>query len=284
MAIGRVLIVGAEGMLGNDMLRLLTSRYDAAGADIKEVDITNQASVDEFLPSQKPGVVVNCAGYTNVDGCETNPEIAFKVNADGPANLARGCRRLGVPLVQMSTDFVFDGEKKTPYTEEDVPNPISKYAESKLAGEVKISEVFDDYLIIRSTWLFGFSDKSFVRFILRKAAEGGPVPVYSAQRACPTYTLDAAEGIINLLERDARGIFHFVNSGHCNRLEFVNEIFDIRGYDKARIKLVDAKPASWTAKRPGTSILSTEKYKHLTGKTPRTWQEALRDCLEKDTR
>ena len=283
MAIGRVLIVGADGMLGRDMLNFLSPNYDVRGADIDEVDITVQASVDEFLPLQRPDIVINCAGYTNVDGCESDPELAFRINADGAGNLARGCKELGIPLVQISTDFVFDGAKETPYTEDDNPNPISKYAESKLAGEIQVQEVLDDYLIVRSTWVFGFHDKSFVRFVLRKTAEGGPVPVYSMQRACPTYSVDLGEGIMNLVEKSARGIYNFVNSGNCNRHEFVNEIFDIMGYDTSRIELMKTRPASWTAARPGTSILNTEKYSRLTGTTPRSWQEALRDCLEKET-
>lgn len=283
MATDRVLIIGAEGMLGGDMSGFLSHTRDVTGVDIDEVDITSQESLDEFVPAKEPRIVINCAGYTDVDGCERSPEFAFKVNADGAGNVARICRRLGVPMVHISTDFVFDGEKETPYSEEDPPNPVSKYAESKLAGEKRIAEVFDDFLIVRSTWIFGFHDKSFVRFILKKAAEGGAVPVFSEQRACPTYSLDLTEGIFNLLDRGARGIYHLVNGSHCNRLEFVTEIFDIMGYDKSRIELMGSKPASWVARRPTTSILSTGKYTRLTGGTPRTWQEALRDCLEKDT-
>jgi dTDP-4-dehydrorhamnose reductase len=284
MTTGRMLIIGADGMLGSDMLRFLPPQYQTLGADIKEVDITSYKSLYDFIAEKKPSVVVNCAAYTDVDGCERNPELAMKVNSEGAGNLAKVCKSLGSLLIHVSTDFVFDGTKNEPYTERDIPNPISKYAESKLAGEREIAQVFENYLILRTTWLFGFNDRSFVRFILKMYEQDGPVPVYSAQRACPTYTLDFIEGMIALLDKGAHGIYNLVNGSHCNRLEFVNEIFDIMQYDKSRIVLMSSAPASWIAKRPGTTILSTAKYTKLTGKNIRTWQTALRDYLRKDTK
>lgn len=283
MATGRMLIIGSEGMLGGDMLRFIPQKYGAIGADINDVDITDEKSLIKFIESHNPEIVVNCAAYTDVDGCERNPELAFKVNALGARNIAEACKSIKIPLVHISTDFVFDGIKGAPYTEQDAPNPISKYAKSKLKGEGEISKVFDNFLILRTTWLYGFNDRSFVRFIKRMYKQGGPVTVYSAQRACPTYTFDFIAGMVALLEKNARGIYNLVNSSDCNRLEFVNEIFDIMHYDKSRIMLMSSAPQSWIAKRPVTTILSTAKYTELTGKKMRRWQDALRDYLEKDS-
>ena len=283
MRIDRVLIIGADGMLGRDMLNHISTDYSVIGADIDEVDIAVQAQVDEFVTSQKPDLVVNCAAVSSADECEKDTERAFQVNTDGAVNLAKACKRLGIPLVHMSSDFIFDGTKETPYREDDSPNPLMIYGETKLASETEIAKVFDEFIIMRPRWLFGFNDKSFTRFVLRKVAEGGPVPIYHVELACSAYTLDLADGIMNLVEKRARGIYHFSNYGYCDRLEFAREIFDIMGYDKSRLQKVRNKPASWLAERPKTIILSTEKYTRDTGKTPRPWQEALRDCLEKDT-
>ena len=264
------------------MLNFIPQEYGVIGADVKDVDITDEESLIKFIKTQNPGIVVNCAAYTDVDGCERNPALAFKVNALGARNVAQACKSINIPLVHISTDFVFDGTKGAPYTEEDIPNPISKYAESKLEGEHEITKIFDNYLILRTTWLYGFNDRSFVRFVKRMYKEGGTVNVYSAQRACPTYTLDFTQGMMALLDKNARGIFNLVNSSDCNRLEFVNEIFDIMHYDKSRIMLMPSAPQSWIAKRPETTILSTAKYSELTGRKMRNWQDALRDYLEKD--
>jgi dTDP-4-dehydrorhamnose reductase len=283
MTTGKVLIIGANGMLGRDMLNHLSDDYSVIGADINEVDIASQTQVDKYVPAQEPGLVVNCAAVSSADECEKDAERAFKVNTGGPVNLAKVCKRLGIPLVHISSDFIFDGTKDTPYREDDPPNPLMIYGETKLASEKEIAKVFNDFIVIRPRWLFGFNDKSFVRFILRKVAEDGPVPIYNAEHACPTYTLDLVDGILNLVDQPARGIYHFSNYGHCDRLEFAREIFDIMGYDKSRLQKVHNKPASWIAERPRTVILSTDKYTRATGKTPRRWQEALKECLEKDT-
>ena len=277
-----ILIIGAKGMLGGDIIKSYSENLNVRGIGRETMDITRRQDVFEIIETLSPKIVINCAGLTNVDICEENSELAFKVNCDGAENLALACKKIGAKLIHISTDYVFDGEKSVPYTEDDQPNPISIYSESKFAGEEKVRNNLDDHLIIRTAWIYGFHTKSFTRMVLKRAKEQEVVPVINDQYGSPTYTFDIAEGILKLLERNLNGTFHLTNEGICTRYEFTKEIFRLAGLNSDRVKPISSKEMNWVARRPKRLELSKEKYKKATGCGIRQWGKALKDYLLKE--
>ena len=219
MVVGAVktLIIGSNGMLGSDLCKVFP---EAITLTHKDLDITNKVQVLEFIQKISPDIVINAAAYTNVDGCEDNPEIAFRVNGYGPGNLAEACNKIGAKLVHFSTDYVFDGSKDQ-YKESDIPSPINVYGQSKLLGEQEIMKNLKDYRIIRISWLFGKHGKNFVEAILKLSHEIDEVKVVNDQFGRPTYTLDLAHRIKEVTELEA-GIYHLTNDGICSWYEFAS--------------------------------------------------------------
>ncbi len=277
-----ILVVGAKGLLGGDIIKFYSENLSVRGIGRETMDITRRQNVFETIETLSPKIVINCAGLTNVEMCEKNSELAFKVNCDGAENLASACKKIGAKLIHISTDYVFDGEKSAPYTEDDQPNPISIYSESKLAGEEKVRNNLDDHLIIRTAWIYGFHTKSFTRMVLTRAKEQEVVSVINDQYGCPTYTFDIAEGIRKLLETNLNGTFHLTNEGTCNRYEFTKEIFRLAGLNSDRVKPISSREMNWVARRPKCLELSKEKYKKATGCGIRQWEKALKDYLSKE--
>lgn len=275
-----VLVVGAKGMLGREVMSAAErglGRLGAAqvvGVDIDEVDITSFGSVEGCFEEYRPDVVVNCAAYTNVDGAETDRDRAFAVNGDGPGNLAHGCSRRGLKLVQISTDFVFDGKVRVPYEEDDRVGPLSVYGESKLAGEEAVRRELADHLIVRISWLFGRWGPNFVTTIRRLARERDELPVVSDQVGSPTYAADVVEAVGLLLEAQANGTVHFHNAGHCSWYDFAAEIVRQSGLG-ATVRPVGSEEYPRPARRPAWSVMSLERYEQLTGQAPRPWRAAL---------
>jgi dTDP-4-dehydrorhamnose reductase len=286
----RLLVVGALGMAGADFL----ARWpEAAGLDLPEFDITDAAQCRERLAEVEPRIVVNCAAATGVDWCEDHRDEAFRVNADGAGNLARACVEAGALMVQVSTDYVFDGTSTGEYAEDDRLNPLSAYAESKLAGERAVLAAYHDeaggsvqatpgVAVVRICWLFGHNDRSFVRYILRTAQGNDPIRVIDDQVGCPTYSHDLAEAIEHLVDAQARGIYHFTNSGPCTRLDMARYILQRAGLDAARLVPIRSADLAWVATRPARNILSTAKYTRATGAAPRHWHDAVDDALRRD--
>lgn len=270
-----ILVVGANGMLGKDLMALLGNR--ATGVDIGEIDITSLESVLKVIGQIKPKVVINCAAYTDVDGCETNVTTAVAVNGEGVAHLAIACREVGALLVQISTDYIFDGSKGSPYLEDEQPHPLSIYGESKLAGEMNAA-FCPDYLIVRTQWLYGIHGKNFVETMLKLGNEKTELTVVNDQIGSPTWTVDLAKAIIALVDSGKRGIYHAANSGYCSWNDFAKAIFDESAMN-ITVKPMTTQELNRPAPRPLYSTLDCSKLTAATGFQPQPWHDALKQYL-----
>jgi len=271
-----ILVVGNKGMLGQELMALLGSA--ARGVDVGEIDITDLVSVQRVLTTLKPRVVVNAAAYTDVDGCESNTELAMQVNGEGVAHLAMISKEIDAKLVQVSTDYVFDGRKGSPYQEDDAPAPLSVYGESKLAGEM--NTCFNpNHLIVRTQWLYGHAGKNFVETMLKLAAERSELTVVDDQIGSPTWTRDLALAIKALIDKDCRGTYHAANAGFTSWNGFAKEIFRLADL-KVGVAPMTTEQLGRPATRPLYSTLDCAKLSADTGFTPQPWQDALKRYLE----
>ena len=266
-----ILVVGAQGMLGRDLMEVLSG--EVRGVDVEEIDITSLESTRRVLLTLKPKVVVNAAAYTDVDGCEGNAELAMQVNGEGVAHLALAALEIGSKLVQVSTDYVFDGGKGTPWREDDPPRPLSVYGESKLAGEMN-ARVVPDHLIVRTQWLYGVHGKNFVATMLRLAGVRNEVSVVDDQIGSPTWTVDLALSIKALLDAGCRGTYHAANAGSCSWNEFARAVFEEAAL-ATRVLPMTTGELNRPARRPLYSVLDCEKLVNDTDFQPRHWREAL---------
>jgi dTDP-4-dehydrorhamnose reductase len=273
----KVLILGAQGMLGHDLLRVFAKGHKVIGLDKENVDITRQGATRRAIKEISPTVVINAAGYTDVDGCEKKMHKAFVINAEGAKNVAKGCRDIGAKLVYISTDYIFNGEKKSPYREDDPPDPLNIYGESKLMGERYVEEFSNDYLIVRTQWLFGRHGRNFVETILALAAERDSIEVVHDQQGSPTYTADLSKAIAALIRKDLEGTFHVSNSGSCSWYDFALEIVQLAGIAGAEILPISTAELNRPAKRPRYSVFNRQRLQQEAGIEMRPWQEALRD-------
>ncbi len=271
-----ILVVGAKGMLGQDLMALLGA--EARGVDIDDIDITSLESVQKVLVTLKPRVVINAAAYTDVDGCEGNQELAMEVNGEGVAHLAMISKEIGAKLVQVSTDYVFDGGKGSPYLEDDLPSPLSVYGESKLAGEMNAA-FNPDHLIVRTQWLYGLHGKNFVETMLRLAGEKKELAVVDDQIGSPTWTVDLALAIKALIGKGCRGTYHAANGGFCSWNEFARTIFAEAGM-AVTVNPMATKDLGRPAPRPLYSTLDCGKLNRDAGFQPQPWQEALKHYLK----
>ena len=285
----KVLVTGSQGMLGRALMESLSHReVTSYGVDLRDpdhrLDITKKDEVSDLINRLRPDVVIHTAAYTDVDGCERDPDRAYRVNSEGTKNLAAACKSSGVFLVYISTDFVFDGKKTAPYTEEDLPKPVNIYGESKLRGENFVKEILSHYLIIRTSWLFGEGGKNFVDTILANAAIDKKLKVVSDQCGSPTYTVDLAEAITDLaLITDTLKIcvLNVTNLGSCTWHEFAEEILLAKGIDDVIVFPIISDELDRPAKRPHMSILDDSAFEQtLLEKLPR-WQDALRRYLDR---
>lgn len=271
-----ILVVGANGMLGRDLMELFGER--ARGVDIEDIDITDYESIRKALLTIKPRIVINAAAYTDVDGCESNKETAMAVNGEGVAYLAMITTEIGAKLVQVSTDYIFDGTKGEPYIEDDAPHPMSVYGESKYAGELN-TKLNPDHLIVRTQWLYGRHGKNFVETMLRLGAEKQEIGVVDDQTGSPTWTVDLARAIKALIESDCHGIYHAANSGFCTWNEFARSIFSGAGMT-ITVKPITTEELGRPAPRPLYSTLDCDKLRSDTGFVLPPWQEALHNYLQ----
>jgi dTDP-4-dehydrorhamnose reductase len=271
-----ILIIGANGMLGQDLMQLLSG--DIRGVDIGEIDITSLESVKRVLLTLKPAVVINAAAFTDVDGCETNRDLAMMVNGEGVGNLARIAADIGARLVQISTDYIFDGGKGSPYLEDDPANPLSVYGQTKLAGEVN-ARLVPGFLIVRTQWLYGVHGKNFVETMLRLAGEKTELSVVDDQIGSPTWTVDLSLAIGALLEKGCSGTYHVANAGYCSWNEFARTIFSEAGIE-ITVKPMTTPELNRPAARPLYSTLDCGKLIRDIGFQPEPWQDALRKYLQ----
>jgi dTDP-4-dehydrorhamnose reductase len=282
----RILIVGAGGRLGAALVREFDGKFQVTGLNRTQLDLSDLGAVREKLGNSGFDVLINAAGFTKVDLCETQPDRAFLINAEAPRVLAEICGEKSSRLIHFSTDYVFDGEKREPYTEEDEAVPISIYGESKLAGEKNVLAAQDRNLVVRVSWVFGPDRPSFIDAMIKGAQEGERVDAIADKFSAPTYTHDIAEMLPQFFERGVDGgILHFSNAGQCSWQEYAQWALDCC-HDAGlplRVRTVGAgkleNMANWIARRPVYSVLSTAKYTKLTGISPPTWREAVSDYI-----
>ena len=280
----RVLVTGASGMLGSDLVYLLSvGGWDVLARPKAEVDVADSSQVARALRELRPDIVVNCAAFTKVDDCETDPR-AFQVNAEGVANLADACGHVGAQLVQISTDFVFDGMRNEPYREDDAVNPLSAYGRSKRAGEEEALRL-PGSLVVRASWLFGRSGWNFIEAILKQVESGRErLSVVIDQVGRPTSTTDLSEALAALLDASASGIFHFANRGEVSWNEFAREILWLAGRSDVAVDPTTAEAIARPARRPAYSVLDTGKYERLTGRPIRHFRDPLAEYLARRAR
>ncbi len=277
------LIVGARGMLGTHLVRLFQESGSIPFAvDVDEVDITNADSVMTVFDRAKPNTVINCAAFTDVDGCETATQEAFSVNAQGVENLSRASLQFHSILVHISTDYVFDGLKGSPYTEDDPMKPLGVYGASKAAGEARVREIIPEtHCIVRTQWLFGLYGKNFVEAILGLAQKQDVLRVVDDQFGSPTYAQDLAAGLIKLCGLGALGTFHVTNSGSTNWHGFASAILQRAGMDHVQMEPLSTSELNRPAPRPLYSVLDNSRYIAVAGSPLRSWEAALDEYMVK---
>jgi len=270
-----ILVVGANGMLGRDLMALLGDK--ARGVDVEEIDITSLESTERVVRTLHPAVVINCAAFTNVDGCEANVETAMQVNGEGVAHLAIATKMIGARLVQISTDYIFDGGKGSPYLEDDPPHPLSIYGESKFTGEMNAA--FNPYhIIVRTQWLYGLHGNNFVETMLRMADERNVLDVVDDQIGSPTWTVDLSRAIIALLDKNCTGVYHAANTGYCSWNDFAKAIFEEVSQDII-VRGMTTEQLNRPAQRPLYSTLDCGKLQRDTGFSLQPWRDALKSYL-----
>lgn len=280
----KIVVAGAKGLLGREVVRVCATYDDEVietdvTSDLRVVDITDIDSITGLLKSEDPHWLINCAAYTDVDGSEEHEDIAFSLNAQGPQLLAQACERYGTKLLHISTDYVFDGRKTGPYTEEDATNPINIYGKSKLAGEEAVQRSTGDCIIVRPQWLFGPHGKNFVSTILGIARGRETISVVNDQYGSPTYSKDLAKAIRLLIEHDARGIYHVCNRGRASWYDLAKRAIELTELGTEVVPVgTDEFPRP--AARPKNSILSTKKFTEITGKLMPIWQISLQDYIK----
>ncbi|HEY3277820.1 MAG TPA: dTDP-4-dehydrorhamnose reductase [Syntrophorhabdaceae bacterium] len=274
----KLLITGSQGLVGTSIVPMLQRDFEITAIDIEEWDILDRKTGIAVLSQYKPHVVLNLAAMTNVDGCEDRPAEAERLNGEGPGILAELCGERGIRLVHFSTDYVFDGDKKTPYTEDDAPNPKSVYGATKLSGEKRIFASLPSALVVRAQWIYGAGGESFISKVIRFAEQNGSARVVDDQRGAPTYAKDLALPLRRLIEGEKSGIYHVANSGWCTWYEFAKEIFRCKGMD-VPVTPISSATLNSKAARPACSVFDCSKLRNHTGVIMRTWQEALKDYL-----
>jgi dTDP-4-dehydrorhamnose reductase len=270
-------------MLGQDLAACLAARHEVLLLSRSDADITRSRLIAQAVASRRPDVVIHAAAFTAVDDCEKNPSLALRVNSKGTRHVALACRRIRVPMLYVSTDYVFDGEKGSPYLETDEPNPINIYGQSKLEGEEHVRELVEGSWIVRVSWLFGPLGKNFVRTILERARQGEALRVVNDQVGAPTYTVDAAQTFEQIMERGAPGVYHVTNQGYCSWLEFAREIVAQKGLEGVSISPTSSLALGRPAARPKNSCLAENRLTaHGIGPLPH-WKDALRRYLSRES-
>jgi dTDP-4-dehydrorhamnose reductase len=293
----RIVITGASGMLGTDLLQALAGDHELTGLDNRKplielpntkyqlLDITDTKATYEVVTRINPELVIHAAAYTNVDGAESDQEQAYRINSLGTRNVALACQRFDAALIYISTDYVFNGQKKEPYLEIDRPDPLGTYAKSKYWGELYTQWLVNRFMIIRSSWLFGKHGKNFVAAIQSQLQNKHGLKVVNDQFGSPTYTVDLAEAIKQLLATNQQlstglyGIWHITNSGSCSWYEFAREIVKQSGA-KDSVEPISTQQANRLAPRPNNSVLDNFNWKLHNFPLLPTWQDALKRYLK----
>ena len=273
----RVTLLGASGLLGQELMQALDDEQVTALSS-KDADVRDARGIEQVIRDSRPDWVILSAAFTDVDGCEANRDLAFAVNCEGAVHVANAARAAGSRLMFLSTDYVFDGTKGSPYETADPRHPINVYGESKAGAEERLLEILPDLCIARTSWLFGHGGKCFPATILKLAATRPEISVVNDQRGSPTFTPDLASALAQLCAKEARGIIHVTNSGNCTWYEFAKEIIGIARLP-AVVKPVSTAEFPRPARRPEYSVLSASSL-HAYGIHMPEWQDSLRRYLE----
>lgn len=283
-----ILITGSEGMLGADLVKYLETKYKVIPRTHQDCDIRDSKKVLALFQRYRPWLAIHSAGFTDVDGCEKDSQLAFSVNTQGTAIVARAARLTDTILIYISSDYVFSGKKKTPYNEKDRVYPLNVYGRSKLEGEKFVRKLLKRHIIIRTSWLFGKSRKNFIDNVLAWATEKKETRIISDKYACPTYTLDLAKAIgrlIRLIDKNHKtkklyGIYNIVNSGYCSWLGYARFILKTAKLNGVKITPITMAQAGWTARRPAFSALDNSRFIRLSGYNIRPWQKAVKEYIQ----
>jgi dTDP-4-dehydrorhamnose reductase len=276
----RVLITGGRGLLGKEIVDAFHDRFELRVTDREECDVTKFPECIREIERFRPEAAIHCAAYTAVDRAEAEQELAHAVNATGTGNMARACRERGILLVTFGTDYVFDGEASRPYREEDPVRPLSAYGKSKLAAEEALRESGADHLLVRTQWLYGPGGRNFVLTILEKARRCETLRVVSDQAGCPTFSRDLAKAVLKLIDVGARGTVHFSNEGETTWYGLAKYVLERSGLAEVPLLPAATRDLPYPARRPAYSVLSKEKYRRITGDSPRRWEAAVVEFLE----
>lgn len=289
----KILITGGKGQLGNELLSIIKSgqaeigplekakKYEVVSYDVDKLDISDLNKVREILNLEKPNVVINCAACTNVDGCESNEELAFKVNSLGPRNLAMISEEIDAKLVQVSTDYVFSGEEReVPFREYDLTSPYSVYGKTKLMGEEFVKQYSKKAFIVRTSWLYGYVGHNFVYTMRRLGSEKEFLTVVNDQKGNPTHANDLAYHILKLIETEEYGIYHCTGKGECTWYDFAKKIMELSKLN-CDVRPCTSEEFKTPAKRPEYSSLDNMMLRCTIGDEMRNWEEAIESFIKK---
>lgn len=282
-----ILITGCNGQLGNEIQKLekVNPQHTFFNTDVAELDITNQLAIDQFIQENKIDGIINCAAYTAVDKAESNKLLCTALNAEAPAYLAMSIEKRGGWLVQVSTDYVFDGTKHTPYVETDTPCPDSVYGSTKLAGEIAVQKLCKKTMIIRTAWLYSTFGSNFVKTMIRLGKEKSELGVIFDQIGTPTYARDLAVAIMTAVNKGiVPGTYHFSNEGVISWYDFTKAIHRIAGINGCHVKPLHTAEYPTPANRPHYSVLDKTKIKDTYGIEVPYWEESLQECITELTR
>ena len=280
----RVLVTGAKGQLGTDvMAELKSNNIEAVGIDREELDIVDAKACEEFFDKanaeKRIDAVIHCAAYTAVDKAEDEQELSYNINALGTKNIATACKKFDMKLMYISTDYVFNGQGERPWEPDDEREPLNVYGRTKYEGELFVEEIAKKYFIVRIAWVFGIAGNNFIKTMLKLAKERDSLTVVDDQIGSPTYTADLSKLLVSMIQTDKYGRYHATNEGYCSWYEFAKEIFKVAGVT-INVAAVDSSAYPAKAKRPANSRMEKKKLDEAGFKRLPSWQDATRRYIE----
>ena len=274
-----ILVTGSTGQLGSDVVKELLKRgYSTLSPNRSELNLCSEDNIRNYILNSNCEAIVHCAAYTQVDKAEDEKDLCIKINATATKHIVKCAKILDIPMIYISTDYVFDGTKDGKYTENDETNPINIYGESKLAGEKYVQEILDKYYIVRTSWVFNINGKNFIETMLRLSKTNNQLSIVNDQIGSPTYTKDLSRLLVDMLETSKYGLYHATNEGYCSWYEFANTIFKLANIN-IDIKAINSNEYASRAKRPLNSKLSKDKLIEYGFKPLPHWEDALKDYL-----
>lgn len=274
-----ILVTGSTGQLGSDVVKELLKRgYSTLSPNRSELNLCSEDNIRNYILNSNCEAIVHCAAYTQVDKAEDEKDLCIKINTTATKHIVKCAKILDIPMIYISTDYVFDGTKDGEYTENDETNPINIYGESKLAGEKYVQEILDKYYIVRTSWVFNINGKNFIETMLRLSKANNQLSIVNDQIGSPTYTKDLSRLLVDMLETSKYGLYHATNEGYCSWYEFANTIFKLANIN-IDIKAINSNEYASRAKRPMNSKLSKDKLIEYGFKPLPHWEDALKDYL-----